>query len=173
MICALNYSTVALDSSLFSGFCIAFTTYFTRKINISTGEKSWGIVFFFMCKCSGKKKKKNLLKIKNNLGMLFLFSVSTPPPLSVSAKREREIYINMYNVICPLFFFCCCWLARKIRVCNDLCWADQMIVWSGKNLKIVIFSAQYVINVKLCSKVLLTELYLLIPFLVTLTMFQC
>ena len=50
--------------------------------------------------------------------------------------------------------------------------AGQLSV-CGENLNIAIFSDTIkVMNVKLCMMVVLTELYLLMPFLVTLIVFQ-
>ena len=57
------------------------------------------------------------------------------------------------------------------NVCNHQCWAN-LPVWH-KNFNVVIFlDTIHVINDRLWMMVLLTELYLFIPFSVTLTIFQ-
>ena len=51
--------------------------------------------------------------------------------------------------------------------------AGWMIVWYGKNFDIAVFSdTMNVRNVKLCMILLLVELYLFIPLLETLAIFQ-
>ena len=51
--------------------------------------------------------------------------------------------------------------------------ASRVIVQSGKNFNIAIFSdAGNMVNVKLCMIVLLIELYLFIPLSVTLSVFH-
>ena len=50
--------------------------------------------------------------------------------------------------------------------------AKQVIVRCGKNFNVAIFSHYEYDNVKLCMMVLLTKLYLFVPFSVTLIIFQ-
>ena len=57
--------------------------------------------------------------------------------------------------------------------CDDQDWACQVIVSHGKNLKAAIFSHIInMINVKLCTILLLVQFYMFIPLPVTLTIFQ-
>ena len=68
-----------------------------------------------------------------------------------------------------------CFLTRmkNLSLCNDQCWAGQVIVRRCKDFHVAILSDTIsVINVKLCMMVPLIELYLFIPLSLTLTMFR-
>ena len=62
---------------------------------------------------------------------------------------------------------------KNVNVMISVGTASQVTVWRGKNFVVAIFSDTiHVINIKLYMMLLLTELYLFIPLLVTLIIFE-